>query len=88
MKKLILKNFYIILVGAFSMLSGVIIAIIWIFYKYPDFNYIIAVKNDISILFLNTILVVLGIFTIAGSLFYYQESTKKNEDEQYIPPAT
>ena len=88
MKKLMLRNWYIILVGAFSMLSGIIIGILWIFHDYSHLNYSIATKNGLSIFTLNTILIVIGIFTIAASLFYYREATKENEDKQYIPPAT
>lgn len=81
MKKLILKNFYVILVGAFSMLSGTMIGILWLFYDYPQLNHMVASENGISILFLNTILVGLGILTIGSSIYYYRESTKKGGDD-------
>ena len=80
MKKIILRNFYIIMVGAFSMLSGIIIGVLWLFHKYPGFNLMISYRNDLSILTLNSILVVLGIFTIVASLYYYRESTKENKN--------
>jgi hypothetical protein len=80
MKKLLMRNFYIILVGVFSMLSGVIIGALWLFYHYRGFNLMISYCNDLSILTLNSILVVLGIFTIAASLYYYRESTKEDSD--------
>jgi membrane-bound ClpP family serine protease len=81
MKKLLMRNFYIMLVGAFSMLSGIIIGALWLFYHYPGFNLMISYRNDLSILTLNSILVVLGIFTIAASLYYYTESTKEENSD-------
>jgi len=88
MKKLISRNFYVILVGAFSILSGIIIGIMWLFYDYSYLNYSVAAKNEISIFTLNSILVGVGIITIGASIYYYREATKEDEDKQYIPPAT
>ena len=75
-----LRNFYVIMVVAFSMLSGFIIGIIWLFYKHPEFNLTIASSNDISILLLNTILVILGICTSIGIIVYYRGATKEKEE--------
>jgi membrane-bound ClpP family serine protease len=85
MKKLILRNFYVILVGSFSLLSGIIIGALWLFYQYPGFNLMISYHNNLSTLTLNTILVVLGIFTIAASLYYYRESTKEDKNSNVGP---
>lgn len=88
MRKLIqkMKDYYVVLVGIFSILVGVIIGIVCMFIKYPSFNYIIAGNNGISIVGLNLILIFLGIVSLIASIYYYLEATK--EDKPYIPPAT
>ena len=88
MKKLILRNFYVILVGAFSTLSGIIIGIMWLFYDYSQLNSSVAAKNEVSIFTLNSLLVGIGIITIGASIYYYREASKEDKDKQYIPPAT
>ena len=87
MKKLILRNFYVILVGSFSMLSGNIIGILWLFYEYPGFNLMVSYRNSLSTLTLNTILVITGIISIGCSLYYYRESTKEDKNSNVEPSA-
>jgi uncharacterized membrane protein len=82
MKKLILRNFYIILVGVFSMLSGIIIVALWLFYEYPGFNLMVSYRNSLSTLTLNTILIITGIISIIASLYYYRESTKEDKENK------
>lgn len=81
MKKLILRNFYIIMVGAFSMVSGIIIGALWLFHQYPGFNIMVSYHNNLSILTLNSILVVLGIVTITASLIYYRGATREEDSD-------
>jgi len=83
-----MKDFYVVLVGLFSILVGVMIGVICMFIEYPSLNHEIAGKNGISIVGLNLILIFMGIVSLIASIYYYLEATKEDKDKQYIPPAT
>lgn len=90
MRKLIkkMKDFYVVLVGVFSILVGVMVGVACMFVEYPSINHTIANKNGISIVGLNLILIFLGGVCLAASIYYYLEATKEDKGKRYISPAT